>query len=864
MEESKYSSSQSVWEIRKPKHQKYAKWLWVATICAVLGVVGLFIYLSYQDLPSFYELENPKNNLASPVFANNGEVLGRYFVENRVNVEYDDLSPYLVQALVATEDERYYKHSGIDAEALGRVLFKTILLQDRSSGGASTITQQTAKLLFTKKPGSGLERVFQKLKEWIIALRLERKYTKEEIIAMYLNKFPFINGAYGIKAAAEIYFGKTQDSLDILESATLVGMLKNPSLYNPLRRLNKTEKRRNVVLKQMQKNNLLTQAEYDSLRQVPLDMSHFKRKTHADGLAPYFRMELRKELFKILARDDTRKSDGSKYDIFRDGLKIYTTIDPVIQKLAEEAMVEHMSQLQKTFDKRWKNLDPWTYRDKETTDAEMQARKATMKKLIANSDRYQHNRALILNDILQKIKKDIGGNTLRDSDIERMLEEKKNKGVIKKLVANKQIGSKLASNYKRVMKSEHWTELKNKWNRFKNSTKKQFDTPTKMHVFAYNDKMEKDTIMTPLDSIKYHHQFLQIGSLAVDPIDGHVKAWVGGINHKYFQFDHVRLSRQVGSTFKPFVYATAIAQQGISPCYEVDDIPYTIHKGEGNFGLLEDWTPKNANGKYSGERFTLKRGLQYSKNTVSVFLMKQLGDAEPVRDLVSRMGIPKSRVPRQPSICLGATDLSVFEMAGAYTSFANNGIYNRPIFIERIVDNNGRVIYQEEPEENKALHPNPNYVMVQMLKSTVSQLGGRKGFGGLKSEIGGKTGTTNDYVDGWFMGITPDLVVGTWVGGEDRWIRFRSLRYGIGAVMARPFFAKLLQKLEHTPDVDYDKNARFFRPPGDLGIVIDCDEYKSAPRNEDESDNPFTEEMFGDEDPFAEPDTTTIEEDPFQ
>lgn len=859
-------------ESRQATYKKLAKWMWLGTLFGILSLVALFFILSFQDLPSFQELENPKSNLASPVLAANGEVLGRYFVENRVPVSYKELSPFVIQALIATEDERYYEHCGIDPEALLRVAGKTILLRDQSSGGASTITQQLAKMLFTKKPGSGLERVMQKFKEWIIAVRLERKYTKEEIMVMYLNKFNFINGAYGIRAAAEIYFGETPDSLDILESATLVGMLKNPALFNPNRFPDTTKHRRMVVLKQMQKNQLITQAEYDSLRVQPLDMSNFRRETHTDGLAPYFRMELRKELFTILNNEEIRKPDGTKYDIFRDGLKIYTTIDPAIQAHMEAAMLDHMSQLQATFFKRWEGEDPWTYRDEDTTEAEMLARNRTLKRLIQESDRYEKLRGEYLGEIIAKISKEIEGYELQDWDIERMVAENREAGAIKKLVANKTIGSQRAVKYRKVLSSENWMELSNQWRAFQKVVEKQFDTKVKMKVFAYNDDLEKDTVMSPLDSIKYHRMFLQIGSMAVDPLTGHVKGWVGGINHKYFKFDHVRTNRQIGSTFKPFVYATAIDQIGISPCYEVYDIPYTIHRGEGNFNLLEDWTPTNANDRYSGEKFTLKRGLQYSKNTVSVFLMKQLGDAEPVRNLVSRMGISKSRVPRAPSICLGSPDLSVFEMTGAYTTFANNGIYNKPVFIDKIVDNNGRVIFEEEPVEREALHPKPNYVMLEMLKSTISQLGGTKGFEGLKSEIGGKTGTTNSYVDGWFMGITPDLVVGTWVGGEDRWIRFRTLQYGIGAVMARPFFAKVLQRLEKDPDVEYDAAARFVRPPGDLGIVINCNEYQTdGLENLEEGDGfdsgGFTEDIFGDEAILKRDSSkrdTLFEEDPFQ
>ncbi len=872
---SKAESSKELQAQRQSTYQKIVKWMWRLAIAGIVGLVVLFIILSLTDLPTFEELENPKSNLASEVYAANGEVLGRYYVENRVPVSYDQLSPHIVQAFVATEDERYYEHSGIDGKALGRVFFKTFLLQNRNAGGASTITQQLAKMLFTERPGSGLERVLQKLKEWIIAVKLERSYTKEEIMTMYLNKFNFINGAYGIKAASEIYFGKTQDSLHIEEAATLVGMLKNPSLYNPLRRPERVKKRREVVFKQMQKNDIITPAEYDSLRALPLDMTHFRRKTHADGPAPYFRMRLGEEIKRILAKEEFRKGDGKPYDIYREGLKIYTTLDPVIQEYAEKAAVEHMAKLQQRFNKVWKNKDPWTYRDPQMEEDEQEAEKIakerTLKKLIRETDRYQSMRLGYMHEAVNAVADDIDGFQLRDHDIERMLEEEKKKGNLARLVSRDIIGSKLAVKYRTAMKSQHWPALKKQWRAFQQAVQTSFHKPVKMRVFAYNDQMEKDTVMSPMDSIKYHRMFLQIGSMAVDPVTGHVKAWVGGINHKYFQFDHVTSERQVGSTFKPFIYATAIAQQGISPCFEVVDLPYTIHKDEGNFELLEDWTPNNADGRYSGQIFSLFKGLQWSKNTISVFLMKQLGDTEPVRTLVDNMGLSKEarhsngtyKIPRSPSICLGASDLTVYELTGAYTTFANNGMYNKPVFITRIEDKNGRTIYQEIPEERVALHPNANFVMIEMLRRVMRQ--GLPGFGGLQSDFGGKTGTTNDYVDGWFVGLTPDLVVGTWVGGDDRWVRFLSLRDGIGAKMARPYYAKLMRSLEEDPEVDYDKKARFTRPPGDLGIELNCEMYRSngppgfhSPNFEEgEEDESFGNDLFGDEETPA-PDTAKI------
>ncbi len=859
-------------EERKPVYKKLVRWMWVLSILGILSTVGLFIYLSYQDLPTFEELENPKNNLASEVYASNNEVLGRYFYENRVQVSYDEISPFVEQALVSTEDERYYKHSGIDFPGLMRVAVKTVILRRKSAGGASTITQQLAKMLFTEKPGSGLERVVQKFKEWIIAIKLERSYTKQEIMAMYLNKFSFLNGAYGIKAASEIYFDEPQDSLSIEQAATLVGMLKNPALFNPIRRPDTVRHRRMVVFSQMLKNNLLEKTEYDSLRKLPLDMSNFNRKTHADGLAPYFRMELRKELVRILNNKENFKSDGSKYNIYKDGLKIYTTLDPVIQEHAEQAVMEHMTRLQKTFNRHWKGKDPWTYRDPtkelEELDMEDESRKRMMKRIIRDTDRYKNLRKTYLTEILDKLGNEIDNYELKDHEIERIINEDKEKGVITKLVSRKMISNERATKYRKVLKSPNFAQLKGKWFELQSKVRTVFETPVEMKVFAYNAKMEKDTVLSPLDSIKYHRNFLQVGSMAVDPVTGYVKAWVGGINHKYFQFDHVTSERQVGSTFKPFIYATAIDQVGISPCYVVDDLPYTIHKNEGNFNLLSDWTPQNADGKFSGQPFSLFKGLQWSKNTISVYLMKQLGDTRSVRSLVKGMGIDVDhkrgngslKIPKQPSICLGSSDLTVMEMTGAYTAFANNGIYNKPIFITKIEDRNGNLIYSEVIEDRVALHPNSNFVMIQMLKNVMNQ--GLPGFGGIKSEIAGKTGTTNDYVDGWFMGMSPDLVVGTWVGGDDRWVRFRTLNLGIGAKMARPIYAKLLKRLENDPEANYNVKARFAVPPGDIGIEMDCESYnkdrgpyggyeEGGEENEDFGDE------WGDE---IEKDTTEIED----
>lgn len=808
--------------------------MWIGAFGLISVVILVFLIVSLQNLPTFEELENPSYNVASEAFADNNEVIDKFYIENRVPVTYEQLSPYLVKALISTEDERFRQHCGIDFPALGRVLFKTVILRQKSSGGGSTISQQLAKLLYPRQnydKMNGLIRPFAlmntKLKEWITAIKLERSYTKDEILAIYLNQFDFINGSYGIQSASETYFGKPQKDLKIEEAAVLIGMLKNPSLYNPVRWKERVLDRRSVVLFKMVENKMLSKAEYDSLKQLPLDMSKFRRQTHFTGKAPYFSNEVSKDIRKILDDPSYFKPDGTKYDLYKDGLKIYTTISPSVQKYAEEAAREHMEQLQIKFNRLWKDKDPWSY---EADDKQLALRMSRLEYLVRNTDRYNIIRDRKFNKYISMLQADYESLEFTDRDIDRMLIEDKSKGNIAKLVKQKIIKPELGDAYLEFMKSEHWPELKRKWYAFQEEVKKDFSTKVRMMVFAYNKAGEKDTIMSPMDSIKYHCMFLQCGVLAMDPSTGKVKAWVGGIDHKYFQYDHIRFNRQVGSTFKPFVYATAISFQGISPCFPVVDKQYTISPGEGNFKLKEPWSPGNAEGYFSWNRLSLYQGLQQSRNSVSVYLMKQLGDANYVRGLLNNMGIDSSivrsdgqyRVPNQPSICLGSADLSVYEMTAAYNTFANDGVYCRPTMISRITNKDGKEIYNAKREERRALNPSYNYVMVDMLKYACRGAGG---FSGVRSEFGGKTGTTNDFVDGWFMGITPTLVVGTWVGGDDKWFRFLSLTDGQGSVMARPIFAKLLQKLEKDPESGYDVKARFVKPKGDLGVEIDCYRY---------------------------------------
>jgi penicillin-binding protein 1A len=599
-----------------------------------------------------------------------------------------------------------------------------------------------------------------------------------------------------------------------------------------------------VVLHQMKKQGYISQSVYDSLKVLPLDMSRFKIDSHAEGPAPYFRMELAKWLKLLLDRPEYRKPDGSKYNIYRDGLKIYTTIDLEMQVIAEEEMLKHMQKVQNRFWTIWKNRDPWTY---QTDAAQKSTRQDNLKAHIRQTPRYQELRERIMGDVLERLVKDAGYQP-SEWDIEIMLEEDKQEGRIARLVARKSISKERASNYRRVMGSEFWEPLRRAWSALDQAVEAEFNTPVSMEVYDYSDGM-KQVKMSPLDSIKYYRKFLQTGILAIDPRSGQIKTWIGGVNHRYFQYDHIQASRQVGSTFKPFVYATAIALQGFSPCFPVVDQPYTIAPGDGQFRLIEPWTPQNADGQYTLETLTLYDCLRQSKNTCSVYLMQQLGNANVVRGLVHNMGIDSSkvrsdgefRVPNQPSICLGSADLSVMEMTGAYATFANNGLYTQPLFVLTIEDEHGREIYRHIPNERQALPPKANYVMVDMLKYAGTNLGGITG------EVGGKTGTTNDYVDGWFVGITPTLVVGTWVGGEDPWIRFLSLDDGQGSVMAKPFFREFIKRLQNAEDVDFDPKARFSRPPGDLEIEIDCEKYRSLQSKyqaEEFHDSGFFEDEF--------------------
>lgn len=835
------------------------KSLWAASILSILGLIIFFYSLSKDDLPSFESLENPQYDLASIIYASDGSVIGKYYIENRENVPFDSISPMILEALYATEDVRFRKHSGIDFRALGRVFFKSILLGQDSGGGGSTITQQLAKLLFDRPNLSGkgkLGRAYSllriKLKEWITAVRIEKSYTKEEIISMYLNKFEFINGAHGIQAAAQTYFGKNQSKLLQEEAAVLVGMLQNPSLYNPVRFPEKAEVRRNTVLQQMYRYNYLDKETRDSLKEIPLDMTSFDREDPNEGLAPYFRAELTKWLKDLFEQQDLRKPDGSKYNIYTDGLQIHTTIDPIYQRHAEDAMREHMNEVQERYWARWKGMDPYRFG---ADSRQQKLRKASLMRRVYDSERYEllYNREM--GSIMEKINGKYKGINITRYKLPLIVDYNN----ASDLVTESLISSVDEANYNRLMTSGDWKDVQNRYAEFRKIFEEEFNTKIKMKVFAFNEGGEEEKEMSPLDSVEYHLRHLQTGILAIEPGTGYIKAWVGGIGFKYFKYDHVTTRRQVGSTIKPFVYSAAIAFQGINPCQTFDDIQYTIAPGESNFDLIDVWTPNNANEIFTGNKYNLYQGLLYSKNSITVRLVKEMGTVQVIRDLLDNVGInitnthPNGElvVPNLPSISLGAVDLTVKEMAGAYTTFANNGVYTEPVFISRIEDKNGKVIFRQVGKKKEAINSQYNAVMVDMLKNNVA---GKYGLG-IKAEVGGKTGTTNDYTDGWFMGITPDLVVGTWVGGDENWVRFFTLDVGQGFVMARPFFIKFIKKLEADPLSGYNSEKRFYMPPSGIWQFTDCAKYKEdKPEEEQEAlrkkkvrNNEFDEEEFEEE-----------------
>jgi penicillin-binding protein 1A len=729
---------------------KYLKWFWGIILGGFTLILVLFLYTAwdpFEVLPSFEELENPQTNVATEVISIDGKTIGKYATENRTPVHFRELPANLVNALIATEDERFYEHSGIDFKGLARAVLKP------GSGGASTITQQLARALFTGAASRNkFKRVLQKVKEWVVATKLEKQYTKDEIIAMYLNKYDFLNHAVGIRSAARIYFGKEPKELAIAEAAMLVGMLKNSSYFNPLRREAKVKQRRNVVLKQMTRNKFITKSEKDSLQKLDLGLN-INYESHKDGSATYFRGHLQKVMRTWV--QEHPKPNGEQYNIFEDGLKIFVTIDSRIQKYAEEAIDEHMSNLQQYFFEEQKNNKTAPFYDLEASEI-----KRTLDRAKKNSNRYKR--------------------------------------------------------LKNIGKSSEYIA-------------KVFDKKTKMRVFSY--KGDLDTIMSPNDSIRYYKYFLRSGLLSLEPQTGHIKAWVGGIDYKNFKFDAVaQQKRQVGSTFKPFVYATAINQLKLSPCDTFPNIPYTVPKGK--YGIPEEWTPKNAGDKYGG-MLTLKQGLAGSVNTMSARLIDRVSPENVVR-LAKAAGI-ESYVPANPSIALGAVELSLLEMVSAYSTFANRGLRVNPMIITRIEDKNGTVLDEFTPKTEEVLSEESAYVILNLLEGvTQSGSGARLRLPWEKpgyvtgypyefdNAIAGKTGTTQNQSDGWFMGIVPNLATGVWTGGEDRAIHFEGIAKGQGATMSLPSWALFMKKCYADKTLKISRED--FGKPEKLSININCDE----------------------------------------
>ena len=719
----------------------------------VFSLVSLASFEFFGPLPTFDQLENPQNNLATEIISSDSVVIGKYFFENRTSAVREDIPQQFINALLSTEDIRYRDHSGIDVRALFRAVYG-VFSGKGQSGGASTITQQLAKMLFTKQPASGLDRVKQKLKEWVISAKLERRYTKDEILLMYLNRYDWVNNAVGIESASRVYFNKSPKNLNIQESAMLVGMLKNSALYNPNRRLKLTQRRRNTVLFQMNKYEFISDTLYDSLVQLPVVLD-FKKASHNSGLAPYFREYLRGEMKKWCSAKI--KSDGSSYNLYTDGLKIYTTIDSRLQKFAEEAVETHISDLQKVFYNHWEGY--------------------------ANAPFPEDFEPEQIDEIID-------------------------------------MAMRRSVRYKRL-KSQGKTI---------DQIRKVFNTKVEMKLFSWNGK--RDTILSPRDSLVYSKYFLHSGLMSMQPKTGHVKAYVGGINYENFQYDHVTSGkRQVGSTFKPFLYSLAI-QEGYDPCFQVPNVPVVFDKYK--WRLEKDWTPKNSGSEeLEGLTLSLKYGLANSINTVTAYIMKQFGP-HAVVDLAKKIGV-KSKILAVPSLCLGTFDLSVYEMVGAYSTFSNKGVWVEPIFVTRIEDKNGVVLERFIPESNEAMSEETADIMVRLLQGVVDGVYSpaakkRSGTGvrlrykyGFKNEIGGKTGTTQNQSDGWFMGITPDLVTGVWTGCDDRSVHFRDIVYGQGANMALPIFAEFMQRV-YADTANSKVYPLDFDISRSVDVKLDCDD----------------------------------------
>ena len=754
--------------ITSSQKKRFALWFWALFLCGIAIVAFIFLAITkgwIGYMPAISELQNPKNKYATEIYSADMQLLGTFFTatDNRITTRYDEISPFVIQALVATEDERFYDHSGIDGQALMRVLVVRGLLQRKNAGGGSTITQQLAKQLYSPPATNIFQRALQKPIEWVIAVQLERLYTKEEILTMYLNKFDFLNNAVGIKTAAQVYFGKLPKDLTIEEAATLVGMCKNPALFNPVRRNERTWQRRNVVLGQMLKSDYITEAEFDSLKQIPLTLNYHK-VDHKLGLAPYFREYLR---MMLTAKQPKRsnyaqwqlapygryymdsiawaedplygfieknpKSDGTKYNIYADGLKIYTAIDSRMQQYAEEAVAEHIQELQKTFFKEQKGR-----------------------------------------------KKAPFANNLTDQEIEQIMNQ----------------AMRQTDRY-RAMKKAHATD---------SEIQQAFNTPVEMSVFAYDGNI--DTVMTPLDSIRYIKSFARCGFMSMDPSNGYVKAYVGGPDFSHFQYDMVNIGRrQVGSTIKPYLYTQAMSE-GYWPCDKTINQPITIIAGDGS-----EWSPRNSGKTHIGEEVTLRWGLTTSNNWISAYVISQLTTPKQFANILRSFGLRGEIVPDY-SLCLGPCEVSVAEMVDAYTTFPNKGIRINPIYVTRIEDNNGNLIASFTPTTTEVINEETSYKMINMLTSVMDHgTGVRVRYKyNMQAPAGCKTGTTQNNSDGWFIGFTPTLVSGVWVGWEDRGVHFSSMAEGQGASMALPIWAKYMNKVLQDSTLGYDATQKFDTP----------------------------------------------------
>ena len=740
-------------------YQRSVKIFWVVFSIGVFSFVSIFLAAGFGllgKMPEFRQLENPKTNLATQIYSSDNKVIGKfYYNDNRTPLYYEEIPKNLIDALIATEDERFYDHSGIDLRSTLRAI---VYLGEK--GGASTVSQQLARQLFTGvRSRNTLDAVIQKIKEWVIAVQLERRYAKKEILTMYLNLYDFNYNADGLRSAANIYFSKEPSDLLLEESAMLVGMLKNSSLYNPIRRPELVISRRNIVFQQMLRNEMLTQKEVDSLQQLPLQIQ-FNPQSHREGLATYFRAYLRQFMLNWI--QENPKPDGEKYNLYLDGLTIYTTLDSKMQTYAENAVKEHMSNLQGAFFEQ--NTPKW-------------------------------NPTAPFLDLTEK-------------EVERLMNQA-------------------------MMRSERWRKMKLA-GKTEDDIKASFDQETAMKIFSW--KGEIDTVMSPIDSIRHYKHFLRSGMMSMDPQTGHVKAWVGGINYKHFQFDHVyQGKRQIGSTFKPFVYASAIDQLKLSPCDSFPDGFYCVEARK--FGAHEAWCPKNSGDRYTGMR-TLKNALANSVNTISARLIDKVGPG-PISKLAADLGI-SSKIPNVPSIALGTADLSVYEMVAAYGAFANQGIYVKPVMVTRIEDKNGTVLFEATPETRDVLSAESAYVTVKLLEGVTESGSGirlrHRGaeennpyFGTVvtgypyefQNPIAGKTGTTQNQSDGWFIGMVPNLVTGVWVGGEDRATHFNSIAYGQGATMALPIWALYMKKLYEDPLLEVSIDS--FPAPKKVSIPLDCE-----------------------------------------